>query len=59
MSKWGLAGQLSNCDLLKKGFCSPGIICCLACHVEEFGKQERKPGRILGSNMLPGNRSLS
>ena len=28
----GVVGQLSDCDLLKKDFCSPGIICCLACH---------------------------
>lgn len=48
-------GQLSDCDLLKEGFCSPGIISCLACHVEQFGKQERKTGGLLGSNTLPGN----
>jgi len=40
----GFVGQLSDCDILKKGFCSPVIIGCLACHVEQFGKQERKTG---------------
>ena len=49
--------KVSHCDLLKKEFCSPGIICCLACHVGQFGKQEQKPGggEVLGSNLLPGN----
>lgn len=37
MREEGFVRQLSDCDILKKGFRSPGIICCLACHVEQFG----------------------
>jgi len=52
-------GQLCDCDILKKCLCSPGIICCLACDVEQFGKQKRKTGGFFGSNFLPGNSNLS